>query len=257
MGMGALGGSSTPLGLDTPGQEPGRRPGPFDVITRLVVPLGFLVVAILQLDQRGWTFWAPLGLALISFVIGIYHPLLKPAIAAVERWRARRRDRRRVREALSDFESFVQRFGRFVDRDLSGTDDLLSKIVERRIRKENITDAKTLGITDERIFRGFWSRLHRRLEGQNPNPDRIVDAVEEFNYLVNQFLRETVVPVFDQIPEHVRPDLPDRAKRDLNDYRERLLRLRDPYNEFARDLAESLDTYELHAPHLPRPKEHP
>lgn len=258
MRIGAVGGSELPPGLDDPGEGHGPgQPSPFDLVTRLVLPVAFLLVAVLQFQDQGGWFWGLIGLAFVSFLVGLYHPVLKPALGKIKRWRARRRDRRRVREAFSEFQSFVRQFGRFVDRDRSGTDNQLSEIIERRIRKENITDVKTLGITDEGIFRGFWYQLHRRLEEQNPDPDRIVTAVEEFNHLFNQFLRETVVPVFDQLPPHVRPDLPNRAKQDLNEYRERLLRLRDTYDEFATDLAESLDTYDLSPPYLPRPKEHP
>lgn len=259
MPIGAVGDSELPPSSNDPvaRRQGQQQPSLFELVTRLVLPIGFLVAAILQFqDQRGW-FWGLIGLAFVSFLLGLYHPVIKPALGNIKHWRARRRDRRRIREASSEFASFVQRLGSFVDRERSGTDDQLGEIVERRIRKENIADVKTLGITDERIFRGFWERLHRRLEDGTPEPDRIVTAVEEFNHLFNQFLQETAMPIFDQLPQTVQADLSDRAKQDLNEYRERLLRLRDTYDDFATDFAESLETYNLGAPYLPRPKEHP
>jgi len=249
MRMGAVGGPGLPPGLDDPEEKKDRqKPTPFQIITHLALPIALAAVAYFQ--PRSLWFWGLVGVAFIPVVIIVAPPIKN----RIQRRLARRRDKRRTHEAFPEFKNFVARFGRFVESDAK---EFLGKIVNRRLRGENVTNAKELGMTPERVFQGFWYQLHQRVQDANPSLTDVTTVVTEFNHLVNQYLNETVLPVFDRMSPTTRSSLPDDAKRDLESFREKLVHYLNEYEAFARTLAQSLETCDLREPYLPRPKPHP
>lgn len=237
-----------PLWTDDPGESDDRvRLAPLDFVTRLVFPLAFLLVTVAQLDPQSPWYWIGLGLAILSFGIGIYHP----TIAGLRRWLAQRRDRRQAREAYPEFRRFVTRFGQFVDTDAKHD---LEEIIRRELRRENVTTRDALGMARKRLFQGFWYHLDKRTRRRNPEFGEFLDAVSEFNHLVTRYLRETVAPVFDGMPDDVRSSLPARARQELEAFREKLIRFIEDYDEFKARLRDSLETSSFTDAYLSRPK---
>lgn len=236
-----------------PGDAPVQRKEPsklslFDYVTRLGVPLVFAFIAILQRPAESWRFWTPLGLAFVSFVIGIYHP----SKTRLEQWLAWRRDKKRARTAYPRLKRFIARFGRFVEPDGS---DALGRVVRKELQEERVTNRDELGATRERLFERFWSHLHNRLTRQDPDFEAVLASISEFNTLVSQYVFQTVQPVYEGIPQEVELDqIPEDAKRELEAFREQLVRFLDEYGEFVEELAESLETRDLDTPTSQRPK---
>lgn len=224
----------------------------FDIVTRLVLPLALVLVAVAQLDVETVWYWVVLGLAVLSFIVGIYHPTKN----SVEKWRARRRDMRRARDAYPEFKRFVIRFGAFVDTDAQHD---LGTIVERELQRPKVTSRDKLGMTRERVFQGFWHHLHKRLHRQTPRLEEFLDTVSEFNHLVRSYLRDSVRPVFDEMPRETRSRLPEAARGDLKAFREKLTRFVEDYDEFKTRLHDSLESCSFGNTHLspPNPLTHP
>ncbi len=188
-----------------------------------------------------------MALAVLSFIIGIYHPTK----VSIEKWIARRRDGRRARDAYPAFRRFVTRFGEFIDTDAQHD---LGKLVQTELRRDRITSRDELGMTRERVFQGFWHHLDKRVRRQNPQFEEFLDSVSEFNHLLSRYLLDTVDPAFDEMPRDVRSSLPADAKRELEAFRERLVGFVDEYQEFSNILRDSLETCSFNDAYLSRPK---
>lgn len=244
---GVRGGGDIPPGSTLEETRETSRPSAFEYVTRLVVPLGFLIVAVSQLSPESWGFWIALGVALLSFTIGIYHPSKRK----VQRWLARRRDNRRAQDAFPQLQQFASRFGEFVE---SGNGDRLGEIVRKELKQEHVTSREELGASREKIFEGFYRHLNQRLERQDPDLITTLSSFSEFNNLVAQYLLQTVRPVYRQIPRTTETELPDDARRELESFRLRLSRYLDRYEEFLEEFEESLETEGLPRWHFPYPK---
>lgn len=248
MSIGAVGNSQIPPSFDAPvAQDEDSGPSTFDILTRLALPL--VLGAIAYFRTQPWWFWGLVAIAFLPVGLSLY-PRAKTLGA---RWLGAWRDRRRVRQALPAFERYVARFGRFIGSDSTNK---LTEVVESQHRRNNLASSKELGMVQERVLQGFWQKLAKRIDGQDLGFEDGLRAVEEFNHLLHTYLRETIEPVFDQMPPQERDSLSPEAKRELEAFRETLMQYVHSYDSFATELAETLETYHLSTPNLDPPKPH-
>lgn len=230
--------------------EGSSKPTTFQIIAQLALPLVLAAIAFFQ--PMSWWFWGLVALAFVPVAPRIYRPLKRKVS---HRW-ARHQDNRRARQDYPEFRRLVARFSEFVDVNAS---DKLTDIIESELRRRSeidVTKPEDLEVTPERVFHGFWEDLQTRSRHMNPDRESLAITVREFNHLLNQYLKETVRPAFDRMPQDVRSSLPDRAKRQLEAFRERLNEYLKDYEDFATRLADSFETAELDEPYLPRPEPH-
>lgn len=249
MRRGSVGDSQLPPNFDAPvAQQGAQKPSTFEIITQLALPIALTVVVALNPDSR--LFWALLVAAFIPVILKTY-PLLTQRVG---RWRARIRDKRDARQAYDKFSDYVADFGAFVGVDSA---DYLGKVVDREFKsQEEIVTAKSLGMTDEMVFKGFWYRLADRVGKEEPSLAHLVELVKDFNHLVSIYLRETVKPVFDGMPEPIRESLSVRTRSKLESFREGLTHFVKDYQSFATKLARSLETTDLRDPNFELPDPH-
>lgn len=176
----------------------------------------------------------------------------RPAVEAVRRWLARARDTRRTNRSYSDLRRFVARLGEFVDLNRS---ERLEEIVNRRlIERVPAAQGRTL-MAPQRIFHTMWYLLDQRTATTPKDITAALTYWDELYAVFNEFEREHVTPVFQNLPQDLRQALDESARRDLNAFRERFVRFCDDYQEYVTRFLTSLESVQPRVPHVERPKE--
>lgn len=109
-------------------------------------------------------------------------------------------------------------------------------------------------MTEERVFQVFWEHLNARVQDQDGSLNGFLRARREFDHLLMRYLVDTVGSAFERLPRVTDEPVPEDAKRELKDFRERIVRFIEDYEEFAASFASSLESRNLEEPNFPRPK---
>lgn len=232
-----------------PPEERPPKPTTFDVLTKLVVPvLAFVAVVVAQIQQQRLFYWVLLGVLLLSLAMGFY-PSVKPlARERIEDWQ----DGRAAKRAFPEFKRFLRRFGEFVDSPHPRNDTLHAILIETFSR--NPAEFEKLRVTAAGIFYDFSNQLTARIARHPANLPNLRDGMEGLGLLVAWYSRNCVEPIFERLPEELRPLLTDTAKRSLESFRERFVRFHDDYDEYVTRLNESLSKPRIGPCYFPRPK---
>ena len=237
-----------PLGGPPEDQQP-RKPTTFDVLTKLVVPLVALVAVIIaQLQQQRLFFWVVLGVLLLFLALGFYPSLKALVRERMQNWQ----DGRTAKRAFPEFKRFLRRFSEFADLPYSRTDTLHAILLETCNR--NSTEFEKFRVTAAELFHDFSKQLTARIERQPTNPANLRDGMEELGLLVRSYGRYCVEPIFERLPQELRPLLTDRAKSSLESFRERFVRFLDDYDQYVTRLDESFSRPRIEPHYFPRPK---
>lgn len=232
-----------PIGLPKKKEHP--NPTAFDILTRLVLPIALVVIAGSQ-EQR-FRFLALLVLALLSLVIGFYHI----GVRQVRNQLNKLHDRRFARRTFPKFRRFVHRLGELLDTTRS---DTLEYVARERLCRSNAAHFESLRMVPLDLFNGFWHDLDSRIDKQKLSLGNFVQSASELRNLVNSYNRYCVSPVFERLPQELSELLTDEARSSLGSLRERFVRFLEDYDEYAKELEESLRTVHLRAFYISRPK---
>lgn len=214
---------------DTNGSE--KKPSAFDYLTKLLLPLAGVVAAGLQREQAKLF----VAFAVVSLGLGF-----GPAVAErVQKRRRRARDRKELQERWPRFKTLVGQFGAFVDPDR----DTLHRLV-----RENFGDdaPQKLQFPPTHLLRNYWHQVMARLDHTRPTPDALVNVVNDFANVVNDYELCCVRPLFeDTLPPDLKPIVTAKAGRNLEPFRERFVAFRLEYEKFEKELAGVLRTVHL------------
>lgn len=231
-------------------QEEGRpqRPSPFDFLTKLLIPgLALVALIVAQLQDQRTLSWVLLGFLIAALAIGFYQPLKGRLKFRINRWR----DERRARRFFPELRKFSHRFREFVD---TGRSDTLHYIALHELNRSNTSEFVKLGLPSVGLFNGFSYHFTTRIENQEVSLTGLLQSVLEFNHLISSYTTECVLLMFDRLPQDLRSALRPELKSSLNSFQQRFVRFLDDYEEFLRELGESLVTAP-HGPHyFARPK---
>ena len=237
-----------PLG-DPPEEQQPRKPTTFDVLTKLIVPLLTLVaVVIAQLQRQRLFFWVLLGVLLLSLALGFYPSLKALVRERIQDWQ----DGRAAKRAFPEFKRFLRRFGEFADLPHSRTDTLHAILLETCYR--NSTDFEKFRVAAAELFHDPSKQLIGRIERRPANLANLQDGMEELGLLVGLYGRYCLDPIFERLPQELRPLVTDRTKSSLESFRERFVRFLDDYDEYLTRLDESFTRPRVEPHYFPRPK---
>lgn len=230
------------------GQREEHKPSTFDYVTRLLIPLSALLVAILGLVRKpSPVLWFVLAFALLILVIGIF-PVLS---ARIRKWTDRAKDRRAARKAFPEFRKFVRRFGEFVNTSSNNT---LHSIIEHEASKAPGQTVATPEIPNIGLWNAFWYHLAQRVQRQRTSISEFHFALSEFYSLVGLYDTGCVVRIFNDSRPEFRDWLASgTAKGSLNEFQQRFLNFLLDYEKFVTELAESRRVFK----DLPRNFPHP
>lgn len=232
-----------PIGL--PQKEELPKPAAFDILTRAVLPIA--LVAFAQQQEQQVRFWALIVLAFLTAVIGFYHV----GTRQIRNWANELHDRHLVKMTFPKFRRFVHRLGDLLD---TNRDDTLEYVVRDRLFRNTPARLEELRMVPLQLFNGIWFDLNSRVENQKPSLDNLVQSVAECRNLINLYNRYCVDPVFERFPKELRELLTEEAKSGLESFREKFVSFLEDYDEFAKDLEESLRTVRLRTYSVARPK---
>lgn len=233
-----------PIGPSQKEQPP--KPTAFDILTRLILPVALLAIA-QQQQERLVQFWALIAIALLSGIAGFY----QIGVQQIRKWVNKLHDRGFAKRTFPKLRRFVHRLGELLD---AGRNDTLEYVARDQLCRSNAARFEELRMIPLDLFHGFWHDLNSRIEKQTPNLDNLVQSVTELRNLVNSYNRYCVGPVFDRFPEGLRELLTDEVKSALESFRERFLRFLEDYDEYAKELEDSLRTVRLQTYYVGRPK---
>lgn len=237
-----------PLGGPPEEQQP-RKPTTFDVLTKLIVPLLTLVaVVIAQLQRQRLFFWALLGVLLLFLALGFYPSLKALVRERMQNWQ----DGRAAKRAFPEFKRFLRRFSEFADLPYSRTDTLHAILLETCNR--NSTEFEKFRVAAAELFHDLSQQLAARVERRPANLPNLRDGVQDLGLLVRLYSRYCVEPIFERLPQDLRPLLTDRAKSNVESFRERFVRFLDDYDEYVTRLDESFSRPRIEPHYFPRPK---
>lgn len=231
-------------------QEPPRKPTTSEVLATLIVPALSLVATIvaLQRDQRIIA-WLLLGVLFLSFAVGFYSSVKSRVRESI----ADGRDQRLARRSFSEFRNFVRRFDEFAAAPSSRT-DTLHAIVLGELCGGSSSNLEKFRIVPAELFHPFSLQLRSRVDQQQRNLRNLLHGLEELSLLTRSYTRYCVLPMFDEFPQDLRPSLTERAKSNLESFRERYVRFLDDYSEYLDSLAQSFSKPRIEPHYFPRPK---
>lgn len=234
------------IGSSVPPQTSDKRsPTAFDFLTRLVVPLGFGVIAVLQRDLPSRL--AAFGLVALSLLIGIYHPARQWFSRKIAAWK----DRSLVRRALPELRDYVDSFGRFVAQ---GKNDTLDYVVSQEVYSRGSVPRHRLQMGRHHTFYTFWTHVERHATAARPTVAGFIDLFEEFNTLAGNYFYDCIEPIYESMDRSVRDQLTDEARASLEAVRERLVKFRNDYQAFAARVVKGMKTERLVEPYLFQPR---
>lgn len=208
------------------GQDAGRTNQPrrtiFEVITKLVLPalLVFAYVVTLLHDERRLA-WVLAVLVSLSLAISF-----SPAAVRWDKIRALlRRDELAARQAFPELRKFVGEFDQFVNRQRG---DTLHYVVQSDVSAGHVDAITKLGMPNIDIFASILYNLRERAGKPKPTTVDLKYTNSELNTLIASYNDYCMNAVFELLPQEIRSQLTDRAKRNLEACRER-------FNEFLND----------------------
>lgn len=223
------------------GEEPPKKPTPFDLLTKLIIPgLALAAVIVAQLQQQQRMVWALVAVFFASLAFYLYSPVRDVVTRGVNRVR----DDRATTRALPEFRRFVRTFGEFVDLPTHRI-DTLDALVFSELCQNNSGNLEKLRLAPSSPFSKWCHYLKARVEQEKGDFSTFRDTMSEFNYLVSLYAQHCVMPIFERFPQELRHLLTARAKSSLESFRERFVRFLDNYEDFRKNFFESLSTHEL------------
>ncbi len=221
-----------------------------DLVTKLIVPALSLVASIVALikDQPKVAL-ALLAILVLSIGVSFYSSLR----ASVREKLSHRGDARVLQQSLPDFARFLSRFGEFVHFPSAGGQSI-QDVTLSALCNQNMSDFDRLHMLPVDFFKGYCYHLSQRTGGRRLTCEALPEAISELNMLVSDYIRYCIDPVFERFPPDMRPLLTERAKRELNSFRERFVRFLDDYSEYLKKLEASLREPRIQGYYLPRPK---
>jgi hypothetical protein len=215
-----------------------------EVITQLVVPVLSLVLAgVTALSGKP-------GAIVRNFILGaLAFSVLGFAPAALSRmriWFERRKDRHVARVWFPKFQTFVRRFGSFVN---NGTNDTLHAIIRGTVSDAvRIELVLRLGPAPLDLWYHLWYFFWQRVERQRPSFSELQYDVQEFQNLAGQYFNLCVAPIFTNLPDEVRKKLTEQEKGTLNGFQQRHAHFITEYTVFLDELVKARPSLQ----HLPR-----
>ncbi len=224
--------------------------GTFDLLSRVIVPVLSLGASIFALkkDQPSLA-WALIGVLVLSLVVSFYSRFTVWARGKLNEWS----DARVLGEDLPAFRRFLSRFGEFVDFP-TALGQSLHNLTLSVVFNGSMSDFDRLHMLPVDFFKGYCYHLSQRTGGRRLTCEALPEAISELNMLVSDYIRYCIDPVFERFPQDMRPLLTERAKRELNSFRERFVRFLDDYSEYLKKLEASLRKPRIQGYYLPRPK---
>jgi hypothetical protein len=215
-----------------------------EVITQLIVPVLSLVLAgVTALSGKPQAIVRYFVLGAIVFAVLGFAP---PALSRIRIWFERRKDRHVARIWFPKFQTFVRRFGSFVN---NGTNDTLHAIIQGNLSEAaRIELVVRLGPAPLDLWYQLWYFFWQRVERQRPSFFELQYDVQEFQNLAGQYFNLCVAPIFTSLPEEVRKKLTEQEKGKLNGFQQRHAHFVTEYTVFAEELAQSRPSLQ----HLPR-----
>jgi len=185
---------------------------------------------------------------LLSLAIGFYPSLKALVRERMQDWQ----DGRAAKRAFPELKRFLRRFGEFADLAHARTDTLHAILLETCNR--NYTEFEKFRVAPAELFHDLSKQLTARVERRPANLANLREGVEELGLLVRSYGRYCVEPIFERLPQELRPLLTDRAKSSLESFRERFVRFLDDYDEYVTRLDESFSRPRIEPHCFPRPK---
>lgn len=208
----------------------------FDYVTKLILPAISLAALIATRNIKPALSW-PLGIfAIVSFVVGLYQPI----VGAFHRWAENRKDRRAAREAFPELRKFVHRFEPFLTM---SRPDTLHYIAQSEVSEGHGLRYNALALPELSVWRGFWKDLTDRLDRMDAkrqgNITELRYELSAFFDLVGTYNNQCVWRLFDGLPPSEVQTLTPKAKSSLNAFQQRFAHFLRDYTNFATGLSES------------------
>jgi hypothetical protein len=192
-------------------QHKPQRPTAFDYATRLVVPVVAIVASIIRPSEK----WILVGLAFFSLALAFVTPL----VAFISRRRSRANDDKAARIFFPELTNLANQFAAYVNPSRS---DTLHYAVHSELCNGNGALISKLCLPDLTLWNGQLSFFIQRLRTQRATAANVLQAMQEFHFIVGSYVNQCASAVFDRMPQELATLLTGRTKSSLNSIQMRL-----------------------------------
>jgi hypothetical protein len=207
----------------------------FELLLQVGVPATVSIVLVFRQERS-----VALGLVAAIFLsLGI--SFAPAVIRAIRRAGLDRKEKLTITKAQEDLNRHIRKFEHLVS---TRTANNLHHIVTDSLCQNNAANYAGLFSAPATLFSDLEEQLISRMNERKPSFKALRDSIWEFTFIVSEFSRQFVCPVYENVPRKLSTETlrsyNTHVQNDLIQFRERYIAFLDAYADFLRDLDQTL-----------------